>query len=48
MKRILAACCASGGRLPPPGQDHPAVLAQQRDLQGHKVRAVIRAHGYEL
>lgn len=48
MKRILAACCASGGRLPPPGQDHPAVLAQRRDLQGHKVRAVIRAQGGEF
>ncbi len=49
MKRILAAClCAFVGRLPTPGQDHPAVLAQQRDLQGHKVRAIIRAQGGEF
>lgn len=49
MKRILAACfCAFGGRLPTPGQDHPAVLAQRRELQGHKVRAVSRAQDDEF
>lgn len=48
MKRILAACLgAFGGRLPTPGQDHPAVLAQRRKLHGEKARAVIRARGDE-